>query len=260
MREFYKMNRDVVAPIPLQVMEKEEEETGFSIWCSSKKFDDLMSCITEKFGFGKKETEAENTENDEDHYMRIERPYAFRLNCVLIGESGVGKSSIAKRFSGGSFSNSETCTIGIEFHTKAVGLKGGRVKLNIWDTSGHESFESLTRSYYRSAILVMLVFDLTNRKTFSNLDKWIERARKLAPDNVRLVLVGNKSDNAMARAVTSKEALDFAQKNKISYLETSAKTGRGVKNAFHLGCRSVWSGISDKSINPNSSPGVKELL
>lgn len=239
---FSKMDRDA-APIPLQVMEKEEEEnTGFSIWCSSKKFDDLLSCITEKLRFGgKKETEKTN---EKDKYMCIERPYAFRLNCVLIGESGVGKSSIAKRFSGGSFSNSETCTIGIEFHSRAVALKGGRVKLNIWDTSGHESFASLTRSYYRSAILVMLVFDLTNRKTFSNLDKWIERARKLAPDEVRIVLVGNKSDNAMARAVTSKEALDFARKNEISYIETSAKTGRGVKNAFHLGCTSISNGIS----------------
>ena len=66
-----------------------------------------------------------------------------------------------------------------------------------------------------------LVFDLTNRKTFSNLDKPLIERVKLAPDNVRLVLVGNKSDNAMARAVTSKEALDFAQKNKISYLEIS---------------------------------------
>ena len=247
------MNRDEVESV-VQVM---KEESDLSVWCSSKRLVDLMSCLTEKMGFGKK---IEQTE-EEAIEMRIERPYAFRLNCVLIGESGVGKSSIAKRFSGDSpFSNSESCTIGIEFYTKPVGLEYGRVKLNIWDTSGNESFASLTRSYYRSAVLVYLVFDLTNRKTFLNLDKWITRARNFAPKDARIVIVGNKSDETMSREVTSKEALAFSQRNGISYLETSAKTGRGVKNVFHFGCKSIWHAISNKSIDPATSPGVKELL
>ena len=85
-------------PREMQMEKEEEENTGFSIWCSSKKFDDLLSCITEKLSFGKKETEKTN---EKDKYMCIEKPYAFRLNCVLIGESGVGKSSICKILMGG---------------------------------------------------------------------------------------------------------------------------------------------------------------
>ena len=270
------MNRDNVVPLDVvsvmnEEVEDDEAAKGFSFWCLSSKsiengVSSLMKCVSEKFQWEKKEEECIDSTTKDDTLL-VERPYAFRLNAVLIGESGVGKSSIAKRFAGAGFSSTETCTIGIEFHTKAVEVKDatgrvkyGRVKLNVWDTSGQESFASLTKSYYRSAILVYVVFDLTNRSTFSALNKWLDRARELAPNEARIILVGNKSDNAISRQVTSEEALNIARKNRVSYLETSAKTGRGVKNVFHFGCRNVWKGIASKSIDPVRSPGVKELM
>jgi len=224
------MNRDNVVPLDVvsvmnEEVENDEAAKGFSFWCLSSKsiengVSSLMKCVSEKFQWEKKEEECIDSTTKDDTLL-VERPYAFRLNAVLIGESGVGKSSIAKRFAGAGFSSTETC---------------------------------------RSAILVYVVFDLTNRSTFSALNKWLDRARELAPNEARIILVGNKSDNAISRQVTSEEALNIARKNRVSYLETSAKTGRGVKNVFHFGCRNVWKGIASKSIDPVRSPGVKELM
>ncbi|GFG28707.1 hypothetical protein Cfor_05989 [Coptotermes formosanus] len=123
-------------------------------------------------------------------------------------------------------------TIGVEFGSKIVNVGGKSVKLQIWDTAGQERFRSVTRSYYRGAAGALLVYDITNRETFNSLANWLSDARTLASPNIIILLVGNKRDLDGDREVTFLEASRFAQENELMFLETSAKTGENVEEAF----------------------------
>jgi Ras-related protein Rab-2A len=102
-------------------------------------------------------------------------------------------------------------------------IDGKKIKLQLWDTAGQESFRSITRSYYRGAQGALLVFDITKRSSFAHLQSWLEEVRRQGTDNMTVLVVGNKSDLAADREVTREEAEAFARANNLRYIETSAK-------------------------------------
>ncbi|EKD21011.1 hypothetical protein LZ554_003020 [Drepanopeziza brunnea f. sp. 'monogermtubi'] len=197
--------------------------------------------------------------------------YDYIAKIVCIGDSGTGKSSLTIRLCEGRFTQHHDVTIGVEFGSRIVpvgppntplpsskpttvrppdlseGLPEPRraepkieqkhMKLSLWDTAGQETYKSVTRSYFRGASGALLVFDISRRPTFTHVTDWLNDLRQIAEPDIVVVLVGNKSDLATEeeskREVTVEEAREWARKNGVlEYVETSAKSGEGVENAF----------------------------
>ncbi|XP_032891166.1 ras-related protein Rab-18-like [Amblyraja radiata] len=154
------------------------------------------------------------------------------LKMLLIGESGVGKSSLLLRFTDGTFDAEIGSTIGVDFKVKAMKIEANNVKLAIWDTAGQERFRTLTPSYYRGAQGVILVYDVTRRDTFVRLENWLNELDTYSTKHgVVKMLVGNKIDK-QNHEVDRNEGLRFARKHSMLFIEASAKTCDGVECAF----------------------------
>eukprot|EP00922_Rhytidocystis_sp_ex-Travisia-forbesii_P019959 GHVS01029451.1.p1 GENE.GHVS01029451.1~~GHVS01029451.1.p1 ORF type:complete len:209 (+),score=31.69 GHVS01029451.1:402-1028(+) len=160
------------------------------------------------------------------------RNYDHLFKILIVGESGVGKSSILVRFTDDEFNEKQLSTIGVDFKVKYMFLGGKRLKLAVWDTAGQERFRTLTSSYYRGAQGVILVYDTSNRNTFENLGSWLEEVRKYSTNAEAVkMLVGNKID-VERREVERREGENFAFENCMLFIETSAKTKQGIMHAF----------------------------
>lgn len=163
---------------------------------------------------------------------RTNASYDFLIKLLLIGDSGVGKSCLLLRFSDDSFTTSFITTIGIDFKIKTIELDGKRIKLQIWDTAGQERFRTITTAYYRGAMGILLVYDVTDDQSFQNIRNWIRNIEQHAADNVDKILIGNKCDMESAKAVTKAQGQALADEYSIKFFETSAKNNINVTEAF----------------------------
>ena len=161
--------------------------------------------------------------------------YEFIFKIILIGNSGVGKSSILQRYIQKVFDDNYSCTIGVDFFMKSLNIGEKSIKLQLWDTAGTEKFRSITTGYYRGANAAFVVFDLTSKKSFNALNEWIQNYYKYSnPDSEKnVVLIGNKSDLIEEREITEEEINNFVKDNNIKYFETSAKDGKNVDECFY---------------------------
>ena len=155
-----------------------------------------------------------------------------KYKLVFLGDQSVGKTSIITRFMYDKFDNNYQATIGIDFLSKTMYLEDRTVRLQLWDTAGQERFRSLIPSYIRDSSVAVVVYDVTNRKSFLNTAKWIEEVRNERGNDVILVLVGNKTDQAEKRQVSVEEGEAKAKEYDILFIETSAKAGLNVKALF----------------------------
>ena len=158
--------------------------------------------------------------------------YQYIFKLILIGNSGVGKSSILNRYMNKTFEDSYKCTIGVDFLMKSIEINGKTVKLQLWDTAGQEKYKSMVASYYRGANVAFVVFDLTNHESFDSLPLWIENYYRNGPEQKNIILIGNKKDMIDDRKVTQEEAELFSQTNNMMYFETSAKEGDNIEYVF----------------------------
>ncbi|KAL1294994.1 hypothetical protein HN51_055831 [Arachis hypogaea] len=159
--------------------------------------------------------------------------YSFKV--LLIGDSGVGKSSLLLSFISKYLHHHLSPTIGVDFKIKLFTIGGKRVKLTIWDTAGQERFGTVISSYYRGAHGIILVYDVTKRESFTNLvDIWAREVELYStnPDCIK-ILVGNKVDKESERAVTKEEGMALAQEHRCLFLECSAKTRENVQQCFN---------------------------
>ncbi|XP_055812166.1 ras-related protein RABC2a-like [Solanum dulcamara] len=159
--------------------------------------------------------------------------YDLSFKILLIGDSGVGKSSLLVSFISNVVDDLAP-TIGVDFKIKTLTVSGKRLKLTIWDTAGQERFRTLTSSYYRGAQGIILVYDVTRRETFTNLsDVWAKEVELYSnnQDCVKM-LVGNKVDRESERAVTREEGIALAKDLGGLFLECSAKTRENVQHCF----------------------------
>eukprot|EP00127_Corallochytrium_limacisporum_P007419 Clim_evm22s251 gene=Clim_evmTU22s251 len=152
------------------------------------------------------------------------------LKILLIGDSGVGKSSLMMRFLDDKFEELDA-TIGVDFRFKVMNVDGKTVQLTIWDTAGQERFRTLTSSYYRGAHGVILAYDVANKQTFENVTNWLDELDSYANTEVLKMLVANKVDLEY-REVSTEEGQEFAQDQQMMYMECSAKSKIGVAKAF----------------------------
>ena len=149
---------------------------------------------------------------------------------IIIGESTVGKSCIVKRYTDGTFSEAFMSTVGADFKIKILELNHHKIKVQVWDTAGQEQFHSITKSYFRGAHGILLIFDVSNRVSFDRTKKWMDSIRDTSDDRVIIVLVGNKID--LEREISREEGIKQAESYQIPYFETSAKTGEGIEDVF----------------------------
>lgn len=166
-----------------------------------------------------------------------EEDYDYLYKVVLVGEAAVGKTHLLSRYIKGTLPKNPTSTIGVEFATRTVSLQsGGTVKAQIWDTAGQERYRAITSAHYRRAVGALLVYDITNEKSFLAAKRWMEELRDHAEPDIVIMLVGNKVDlcdkRPEIRRVSTEEGETFAKKNGLLFEETSAVTVIRVKEAF----------------------------
>lgn len=155
------------------------------------------------------------------------------IKIILIGNGSVGKTCIGMRYANNMFSTSYIATIGVDFQVKNVKHDGKDVKLQIWDCAGQSRFKSITKSYYRGAHVIILVYDITDTKSFEAVTDWIDAIKNNADEYVQKILIGNKTDLGKGkRVVTYEMGKNLAEKLKIPFFECSAKTGYQINEIF----------------------------
>jgi Ras-related protein Rab-2A len=184
--------------------------------------------------------------------------YDYIFKFIIVGNSAVGKSNILSKFSDKRFHNNHEITICMEFVTKLVCRNDIVYKLQIWDTAGQEAFKSITRSFYRGSIGCLLVYDVTDRKSFEALETWINDVRRFEP-SIIIVLIGNKIDLAQNREISTEEGKAFADKHYIGFLETSAKSAENINESFNHVIDKINNKIVDKTLNVASFAGCVQV-
>ena len=161
--------------------------------------------------------------------------YDVAVKSIIIGDSGVGKSSLLYRYAEQDWNPHYIATIGVDFKILTFERQNKVVKLQLWDTAGQERFRTITHSYYRGAHSIMMVFDITNRESFDNVAVWMNDVKKFANQTAPMLLVGNKADCEQHREVPQAEAEALALSLGCKYMETSARDDKAVDAAFeHL--------------------------
>lgn len=186
--------------------------------------------------------------NDSNHTFKI----------LTIGESGVGKTCVLRRFVENKFLKNHLATIGIDFKTKSITVKGTQIKLKIWDTAGQERFRNITTQYYKGADGIVLVFDVTDQNSFEKIREWMNQIRvNTSAGEIGLVLLGNKCD-AEPRVVQKSDGEKMAEELGIRYFEISAMMGTNISESFEFLAEEI---LKKKNINLNSDatnnqPGI----
>ncbi|MFW9882123.1 MAG: Rab family GTPase [Candidatus Thorarchaeota archaeon] len=172
---------------------------------------------------------------------------SYILKIVLLGEANVGKTSLVYRFIENKFRENYKSTLGVNLLKKDMSIEGyGNVSAQIWDLGGQESFKSLRKLYLEGANGALLVYDMTDKKTFEKLDEWVQSFRD-ARDDAPIILIGNKSDLKKQININEKESSKYANSNNMGLIITSAKTGQNVEEAFIKLTKQILTHISTTS-------------
>jgi len=159
--------------------------------------------------------------------------YDISFKIIVIGDSGVGKSCLTTQAVRNNFQEFYQATVGFEFLTFNLRINNNVVKLQIWDTCGQEVYKSLISNFYRNSSLALILYAINNRDSFLHAETWLNDLKNQSNPNVRVFLVGNKSDLENERVVTKEEAEKFKTEKKLDkFIETSAKTGENARNAL----------------------------
>ncbi|XP_003967490.1 ras-related protein Rab-8B [Takifugu rubripes] len=187
------------------------------------------------------------------------KTYDYLFKLLLIGDSGVGKTCLLFRFSEDSFNTTFISTIGIDFKIRTIELDGKRVKLQIWDTAGQERFRTITTAYYRGAMGIMLVYDTSNEKSFENIKNWIRNIEEHASSDVEKMILGNKCDMTDRRQVSKDRGEKLAIDYGVKFMETSAKSGLNVEEAFYTMARDILHNLSSKTTDSGAGGSGKPV-
>ena len=148
--------------------------------------------------------------------------YTYLFKLILVGDSGVGKSSLLYRFINSKYINYKELTIGVDFGTHTIKINDDRVKLHIWDTAGQECFKAITRQYYKDAVGIMVCYDVTDYTSFMNITDWMKDIKESCEHAVVIMIVGTKTDLKSKRVVTHDEGVELAQKYDALFAEVSS--------------------------------------
>ncbi|XP_070834754.1 ras-related protein Rab-15-like [Chaetodon trifascialis] len=164
--------------------------------------------------------------------MVMAKQYDVLFRLLLLGDSGVGKTCMLRRFTESEFDPGHISTIGVDFKMKTLDIDGVKVRIQIWDTAGQERYQTITKQYYRRAQGIIFVYDITSKTSFQHLAKWASDVDEYAPDMVQRILVGNKSDEEQRRQVTKDQGSKLAETYGMEFFETSASTSSNISESF----------------------------
>ena len=160
---------------------------------------------------------------------------------LLLGDSTVGKTCFLLRYIDDSFLDLHMATIGLDYRLKTMILEDQKiVKVQLWDTAGQDKFRAITRNYYKGASGIILIFDVTNIKSYENIKKWINEIKEEISEQVSIVLIGNKIDNVNERKISKEEGVKLANEIGVKFFETSAKTGEGINESVFFLVKKIF--------------------
>jgi len=162
--------------------------------------------------------------------MNLEVPTKYKI--VIVGNSSVGKTSVVVRFTENTFQEVMQATIGVDFKRRPFEFDGHQVSLYLWDTAGQEKLRAVTSQYYRGSVGAIVMYDVTDRKSFADLEVWLDEIDRHTEDGTCKIIVGNKIDDTFNRVVSKQEAQTFARRLQLPYMETSAKFDDGINDTF----------------------------
>ena len=171
--------------------------------------------------------------------MTDEEGYDYLLKYIIIGDVNVGKTNLLLRYAHGQFRSDYNVTVGVEFGAKNEIIGDHIYRIQVYDTAGSENFRSVTRTYYKSSVCAIIVYDITNRESFNNVNVWVEDCKNQTAKTIQIVLVGNKTDLEDKRQVNTEEGEQLAEKYGILFKETSAKTGENVNEILHMSAEEI---------------------
>ena len=160
--------------------------------------------------------------------------YDLILKLVLIGDSGVGKTNILSRYNNNEFSLATQPTVGVEFGNKIIKKENKSIKLQLWDTAGQERYKAITNAFYKGSKGAFVVYDITRKSSFLNIDNWIGELKTNGSDDILIILVGNKTDLEDKREVSTDDGEKKAKQYGIAFCETSALQGKNIEHAFNI--------------------------
>lgn len=190
---------------------------------------------------------------------KMETEYTYLFKILIVGDSGVGKSCMLLRYVEDTYCSASIPTIGVDFRMKNIDVDGKIAKMQIWDTAGQERFRTITSSYYRGAHAVIIAFDLTNMKSFENVQKWLDEVGTYCEKSVK-ILVGTKCDRVSELAVSRDQINDFAHEKNMIYYETSAKSDINLSTVFEDTARKILEDNGSFRIKPTNVVNVKPAV
>ena len=179
--------------------------------------------------------------------------YEMMVKVILIGDSGVGKTNIMSKFLKNQFMEESKATIGVEFGSKLFNHEGHKIKAQIWDTAGQEKYKAITGAYYKGSKGALVVYDITQKKTFENIEKWVNDLKAAGDPKITIILIGNKNDLDDKRQVSKDQGEEKARSFGCAFLETSAYSGDNIDKAFNYMVKEIYEKFS------NDSTGEDEL-
>ena len=171
--------------------------------------------------------------------MDSSEPPLYKI--LLLGDSTVGKTCFLLRYVDDSFLDLHMATIGLDYRLKTLILEEQKiVKIQLWDTAGQDKFRAITRNYYKGASGIILIFDVTNIKSYENIKKWINEIKDEISEKVSIVLIGNKIDNVQERKISKEQGEKLASEIGVKFFETSAKTGEGINESVFFLVKKIF--------------------
>jgi Ras-related protein Rab-11A len=194
--------------------------------------------------------------------------YDYLFKLTLIGDSGVGKTNILSRYTHNEFNLESKSTIGVEFATKDEQIDNNIARIQVWDTAGQERYRAITSAYYRGAVGVIIVFDITKYNTFEHIPEWLNQVKNHVDSNTVIAIVGNKVDLEHLRSVESALPKKMAELDGLLFFEVSALDGSGIAQMFKTVAQQIHTNITKNipifpdpgpNSNPNPNPNVRPI-
>ena len=164
----------------------------------------------------------------------------YKFKIIIVGDSGVGKTNLVKRFVQNSFNINSQATVGVEFFSNSYYINDKLFKIEIWDTAGQERYKSITSAYYKGASGAILVYDVTNLGSFNNIDRWYQEIKNFSIKDIQMLMIGNKTDLTEKMVVSKEMSTNKAADLNLPVIETSALNASNVKEAFHLLIKEIY--------------------
>jgi small GTP-binding protein len=179
----------------------------------------------------------------------INDDFEYLIKIVILGDSGVGKSNIITRYAKNDFNLDSKATIGVEFYSKIINLNDKIIKTQFWDTAGQERYRSITSAYYKGANGILLVYDITNYTSFDHVNNWINEIYKNVGNEIKILLIGNKSDLEYKRVVPLSNAFELANKYDLAFIEMSAMIGTNINDGINELIKNICDDLTKKKLN-----------